>query len=279
MTTRLNPEQRAHWDRAGYLAPLEALSREEVSEHLAVLEHHETSRAGRLPPVLNAKAHLVLPNLWRVVHDRRLVDVVADLLGPDLLCWGASFFAKGAEDPAIVTWHQDVTYWGLDKPDAVTVWLAFTASGPDNGGLQVIPGSHREQHRHRDARQPHNMLPLDEEVDLDLTDRTVVDVVLNPGQMSIHHARLIHGSPANRSGTKRIGFAIRYIASSVRQREGPGSATLVRGPDPGTFMLEQAPRAAFDPAALRHQRASLKHFAAAVAAAKRHGPVPAPPIA
>ena len=47
-------------------------------------------------------------------------DAVESVLGPDLLCWGAQFFAKNAHDPSFVSWHQDATYWGLSSPDVVT---------------------------------------------------------------------------------------------------------------------------------------------------------------
>jgi non-haem Fe2+, alpha-ketoglutarate-dependent halogenase len=58
-----------------------------------------------------------------------------------------------------------------------------------------------------------------------------VPLVLRPGEISLHHVRLVHGSPPNPSADRRIGFAIRYVPTSLRQLEGEDSATLVRGTD------------------------------------------------
>lgn len=70
--------------------------------------------------------------------------------------------------------------------------------------------------------------------------------------MSLHHVRLVHGSPPNHSGDRRIGFAIRYIPTSVAQLAGEDSATLVRGEDRyGNFALEPEPRRDLDPGFLK----------------------------
>jgi ectoine hydroxylase-related dioxygenase (phytanoyl-CoA dioxygenase family) len=84
-------------------------------------------------------------------------------------------------------------------------------------------------------------------VDVDAS--RAVALELQPGEMSLHHVRLVHGSAANPSGERRIGFAIRYIPTDVAQTvRGDDSATLVRGVDRhGHFAHEPRPARDLDP--------------------------------
>jgi len=251
---RLSSEQVARYEEGGIVFPLRLFSADETVGFLARLEAIEAARAGRLPPSLNAKPHLLIPWAWDIVHDARVLDPVEDLLGPDLLCWATSFIVKNANDPRYVAWHQDATYWGLSEPKAVTVWIALTPSTPENGCVRMLPGTHRVPLPHTDSADPKNLLGRREIVASRVDDDAAVDVVLAPGEASLHDALILHGSNANRSGGRRIGFSVRYIPASVRHAgEARNSATLVRGRDHGTFDLEQKPEGEFAPAAVaRH---------------------------
>lgn len=254
--TRLGPSTRVRYEREGFLSPVRAIPAAEMVHHAEALAALETSRGGRIPPILNAKIHLLVPYLWDLVHDPRLLDPVEDLLGPDLLCWGSSFFAKAPGTTHNVPWHQDGTYWGLCEPRALTLWLAFTQSDRGNGCMRVLPRSHESVMPHEVRHAQGSMLPVGEEVAVDVNEDDAVDCILAPGEMSLHHVLIVHGSNPNRSiDRRRVGFAVRYVAGDVRQREGrDGSATLVRGRDHGTFCLEAAPEGDFHPAALRRHR-------------------------
>jgi len=264
--TRLDDTALARYERDGFLTPLGALDRAEADGKFAALEEIEAAKGGRFPHILNAKAHLVVPFLWDLVQDPRILDTVEQILGPDLLCWGSSFFAKVPGSNECVPMHQDGTYWGLSRPAALTVWLAFTHSGEDNGCMRVLPGSHKAPLRHTVTNQPGSMLPIGEEVNVDVDEADLVSCILEPGEMSIHHVLTVHGSEPNPSPDKRrVGFAIRYVDGRVPQREGAnGSATLVRGKDHGTFALEQAPEGLFAPEALRRQQSILRGFSRTV---------------
>ncbi len=252
----------ARYERDGYLTPLRALSTGEAAEKLRALEEIEAAKGGRFPMILNAKAHLVVPFLWNLVRDPRILDVVEQILGPDLLCWGSSFFAKAPGSNANVPFHQDGTYWGLSKPRALTVWLAFTHSGEDNACMKVVPGTHTTPLRHVVKNQPGSMLPVGEEVNVDVDPANLVPCILEPGEFSIHHVLTVHGSEANASPDKRrVGYAIRYVDGTVPQREGAdATATLVRGRDHGTFRLEQEPEGLFAPEAVRRQAEIMRGF-------------------
>jgi len=193
---------------------------------------------------LRHKSHLLFTWLNDLIRHPRILDAVEDIVGPNILCWGSSFFIKEKRDPGFVSWHQDSTYWGLDPADVITAWVALSDSTAENGAMRVIPGSHKlEQIPHRDTFRPENLLSRGQEIVVEVDERQAKMLELKAGEMSLHHVRLIHGSDPNPSGQRRIGFAIRYIPTYVRQAAGThDSATLVRGADTyHHFEPEQCP--------------------------------------
>jgi non-haem Fe2+, alpha-ketoglutarate-dependent halogenase len=255
----LTREQIERFDSDGVVFPVRVCAADDMAMRMSWLREIEARRAGRLPPALNAKAHLLVPWLWDLVHDPAIVDAVEDLLGPDLLCWGTSFISKNGPDARHVTWHQDATHWHLSEPRAVTAWVAFTPSTRENGCVRVIPGSNRHAVPHRDSGDRLNMLGMREEVAIAVDTDRAVDLVLQPGEMSLHHPLVVHGSEPNPSTLRRTGFAIRYIPAEVAQEPGlRNSATLVRGRDHGHFEPEIAPEGLFHPAALRRHAQVLR---------------------
>lgn len=250
----LTADARARYAEAGYLFPLPALPAGEVADQRRHLERIETRLGGPLAGPRRHKAHLLFPWLWDLVFDPRILDPVEDLLGPDLLCWSTSFFIKEAGDPGFVSWHQDATYWGLSTPDVATAWVALSPSTVESGAMRVIPGTHRTQVAHRDTFNPDNLLTRGQEVAVDVDPAQAVDLVLAPGEMSLHHVLLVHGSEPNRSNERRIGFAIRYVPTHVKQVAGArDSAVLVRGVDRYRhFEAELRPDYELAPEAVRH---------------------------
>jgi ectoine hydroxylase-related dioxygenase (phytanoyl-CoA dioxygenase family) len=115
--------------------------------------------------------------------------------------------------------------------------------------MEYIPGSHKlDQIPHRDTFAKHNLLTRGQEVMVEVDHSRRRIITLRPGEMSLHHVRLVHGSPPNPSNDRRIGFAIRYIPTSVAQLAGEDSATLVRGEDRHHhFMPEPQPTRDLDP--------------------------------
>jgi non-haem Fe2+, alpha-ketoglutarate-dependent halogenase len=98
--------------------------------------------------------------------------------------------------------------------------------------MRVVPQSHLEgllPHAATFARN--NMLTRGQEVQFDFKQEETVPIILRPGEMSLHHLRIIHGSLPNYSHKKRVGFVIRYIAPSVKQIEQRPKAILARGCD------------------------------------------------
>ena len=257
MPKLLSPEQIARYNEAGYLAPVPVMAEGEALALRHQLERVEAGMGGPLRGDLRHKSHLLFPFLADLVRHPKILDAVEDLLGPDLLCWNTNFFIKEAAAPSFVSWHQDSTYWGLSSPDVCTAWVALTPSTAENGAMAVIPGSHtQDQVPHRDTFDRHNLLTRGQEIAVEVDEGTQVLLTLRPGEMSLHHVRLVHGSAPNPSGDRRIGFAIRYIPTHIRQLEGTDSASLVRGSDRyGHFEPEPAPAAEMAPEMLAlHKR-------------------------
>ena len=250
----LNESAIVRYRRDGFLFPLPVLSSGEARACRRRLESLEATHRGEL----RHKPHLLFTWLADLVRHPAILDAVESVLGPNLLVWHSSFFIKDARDEAFVSWHQDATYWGLSSPDVATAWLAFTEATVENGAMRMVPGSHGEQLAHRDTFAAKNLLSRGQEIAVEVDEAHGVDILLRAGEMSLHHVRMIHGSPPNRSADRRIGYAIRYVAAHVKQIEGEDSAMLVRGVDTyHHFLPEEPPSADLAPAALA-QHAAMK---------------------
>jgi non-haem Fe2+, alpha-ketoglutarate-dependent halogenase len=252
-----------HYHEQGYVAPVPALTRAEAADLRRMLQAYEAG-AGVLAGPLRHKSHLLFTWLNELIRHPRILDAVEDIIGPDILCWGSSFFIKEQRNPGYVSWHQDSTYWGLEPPDIITAWVAFTDSTAANGAMRVIPGTHKlDQVPHRDTFAAGNLLSRGQEIMVNVDERKAAMLELAAGEMSLHHVRLIHGSDPNPSDDRRIGFAIRYIPTYVRQVAGShDSATLVRGTDTfHHFEQESPPDADMSPEAVAYHAAITGAYA------------------
>lgn len=242
----------------GFLSPLDAFSEATARAYRARLEAAEAAGGGRLPQDRTRKLHLYLAWVDEIVHDPAILDAVEDLIGGDILLYHLTLWIKEAHTDAFISWHQDSTYFGLDPAEHVTAWVALSPSDRTSGCVQVVPGSHRDgQVRHGVEHHGANMLRTGQQITVDDDARKAM-LVLRPGQFSLHHTHLVHGSPSNESDDRRIGLGISYIPTRCRCISATRlSAMLVRGTDRfGHFDLEQRPAADMDPAALdRHAEA------------------------
>jgi hypothetical protein len=249
----LTPEQVDFYNRNGYFFPVRAFPAEQALAYRRRLEETEAKAGGPLRAGMRNKPHLFLAWATELIRHPAILDAVEDVLGPNLLCWSSSFFIKDARDPGYVSWHQDSTYWGLSQPDIVTAWVALSVSDVSNGCMRVIPGTHlKDQLPHRDTFAANNLLTRGQEVMVEVNEKEAVDIELQPGEFSLHHVRIVHGSEPNRADYRRIGYAIRYLPTYVKQIVGArDTATLVRGVDEyHHFDPEPTPKADFDPEAL-----------------------------
>ena len=258
---RLTDGQVQQYRKQGYAFPIRVLSPERAAALRVRLEAAEAANGGPFTGAMNQKPHLLFTWLDQLVRDDALLDAVESVIGPNILCWAAAFFNKDAATEDFVSWHQDLTYWGLDPADVVTAWVALSPATPASGCMRFLPGSHHQDVvAHTETFAERNLLSRGQEVEVAVDEAQTVDVILQSGEMSLHHVKLIHGSGPNLSSDRRIGFAIRNLPTHVRQLVGDDSALLVRGADDfHHFQAETPPAADLDEAALAQHTAVAFH--------------------
>ena len=252
MSKLLSPSAVEAFWRDGYYSPVRVMPGADARRYRDALERHEAKAGQPLQGNWRHKTHLLFTWADELVHHPKILDAVEDAIGPDILCWTTNFFIKEAHSPGFVSWHQDSTYWGLEPDDVITAWVAFTDVTRENGYMQVIPGSHRiDQLPHVDTFHKDNLLSRGQEIAVEVDRSKAVGLAMSAGEMSLHHIKLVHGSEANRTDDRRIGFAIRYIPTHVRQTKTRDAAMLVCGTDSyHHFDYEPRPKADLDEAAL-----------------------------
>lgn len=185
-----------------------------LQERFAGLLADWTAKGGR-PEAMDVP-HFYDPGLMRWLLHPAVLDLVEPLLGPDILLFSSHFICKPAGDGKRVPWHEDSAYWkGLWEPmDVVTIWLAIDRSDLDNGCMHVIPGSHRNGYS---TYAPVEGAVFGTEIAPGTFDpSTAVPCILPEGWCSLHHAKMIHGSAANRSPRRRCGYTMRFISAAAR---------------------------------------------------------------
>jgi non-heme Fe2+,alpha-ketoglutarate-dependent halogenase len=250
VSSTLSQEQIATYKRDGYVFPVPGLSYSEADALRLRLETFENETGEKAGNVIRSKGHLKLMAVFETVSHPAVLDAVEGVLGPDILCWGTSLFVKDPHDQAFVAWHQDSYYWGLEPDDVCSAWIALAPSTLENGAMKVIPGTHKDaEHGHKPSQADSaNMLFTHEEIATDVDEGQAVSLLLDKGEMSLHHVKIVHGSAENRSDTRRYGLAIRYVAPHVRQTDSRDSALLVRGEDRfGHFRSDPVPTRDMDP--------------------------------
>ncbi len=253
MSTRLSDEEVARFQAEGYFLKRRALSAAQAAECRARIEAMEERLGEECNVRMKIKAHVVSPWMTDLARHPAILDAVESLLGPDILLFGSSMFAKAANSPKFVSWHQDSAYYGLTPNESVTVWLAFTPSNRANGCLRVMPGSHLEaDYEHDETYDPQNLLARGQTI-RGLDDARAVYLELEPGEFSMHHVRTAHGSLGNETGDRRIGLAFFYMAAHVASTLGRRSALPVRGEDRhGHWDADPLPRLDLDPETLQY---------------------------
>jgi len=230
----LSPEQIGQFNRDGYLSGLTVFDADEMVEHRrffdALLER--VIAAGGDSYSIST-AHLRYGRIYDLLKHPRIVSLVGDLLGENVVGWGTHYFCKMPHDGKSVAWHQDVSYWPLSAARNLTVWLAIDDVDRENACVRFIPGSHRHGHleyRESDATEGN---VLNQTIDAVEQYGKPVDICLKAGQVSIHSDLLLHGSEENDSDRRRCGLTFRYGAADVRAHlDWHRKGVIVRGTDP-----------------------------------------------
>ena len=264
MPNTLTDEQIAGYREDGFVSPIRVMPAVSADLHLKALASHEKARGYRITREERRKPHLLYTSLDEIAHLPAVLDAVEDVIGPDILMVSSSLFIKEPRTKGYVGWHQDGTYWTLSPMTVATAWVALSPSHRGNGCVRMAAGTHRgDSLAHVETGDENNVLSKRQNIFEGINDEQVADIVLEPGEMSLHDFKLAHCSAPNPSDQRRVGFAIRYIPPHLCQTGGPAmSACLARGVDRfGHFETEPRPKRDFDPAAVAYRDALLERHA------------------
>jgi phytanoyl-CoA hydroxylase len=229
----LTAEQKSQYEQNGYLVFENLFEREEIDRLLTRLEDLVAGRVARPegiflqvePSVQRGEAAAESPlNALRkveglVAHDPvfydfatapRLLDRIADLVGPDVKLFRDALMMKPAHHGSAKPYHQDSAYWSIDPPELVSCWTALDDATLENGCMRVIPGSHRRgimEHQHL----------ADYQVDEETLDRSgEVAVPLAAGGCLLFHSLLLHATSPNHSPQPRRAMINSYMSARAR---------------------------------------------------------------
>lgn len=235
------------YERDGFVAPIDILSASHTETLRSDLEMAEAELAGNPEKLalLYSYPDRLLPTFDRLIRCPELISAASAALGSDLMVWSAALFIKEPQSPKIVSWHQDLTYWGLDNAEETTLWFALSPATEKSGCMKFVAGSHKQRIvPHVDTFAEDNLLSRGQEITVDVDEKEAVAAELKPGQASMHHGHLFHASGPNSTNDRRIGSAIRYIKPSMKQQSGGRPlVAMVSGEDKfGHFEIAKPPR-------------------------------------
>lgn len=235
--TTLSCEQVGHYNEKGYLFPIDVMSGQEAEANRSYFDHlmSMAEDTGLDSYSINGWQY-TCAGVYDLVMDGRILDLVEDLLGPNLVCMMTHYFSKQPGDGKQVSWHQDASYWHLTPSKVVTVWLAIDDVDESMGPMRVIAGSHLHGQigfEHSTAEE-NNILGQTVTNPEDFGNP--VSFVMKAGQISMHTDLLLHGSEPNRSDRRRCGLTLRYMPPDVRGRDPKHQqAIIARGKDPSGY--------------------------------------------
>ncbi len=243
------------WKSNGYISPVSILTLDSAAQVRSLLETTEAAH-GALHYV--DKVHTTFPWVWDLCVLPTVLAVVTDILGDDIMLYNSTFIVKEAGTASHVSWHQDLTYWGLEDDDGqASMWLALSPATAQSGCMTMLPGSHLGGRlEHQPTSDEANVLLLGQTITgpVDITKGVLCPLL--PGQASFHHGWTCHQSGPNTSSDRRIGLNVQYLSSSNRHVSGRAlSAALVSGVDAhGNFAADRRPSADPDATAMKKLR-------------------------
>ncbi|HEV7375859.1 MAG TPA: phytanoyl-CoA dioxygenase family protein [Pyrinomonadaceae bacterium] len=241
----LSVEQSADYEELGFIQSIPILSETEVQHYRAEIE--KTCRAiGGQVTRINA-SHLFFRWAWELSTHRRVLDCMEQLLGPNILLKSTRLFYKYGQSDSFVGWHQDGITERLEDARVPGVWIGITAATVENGCLRVVPRSHRL------GLVPHAFRPhVDNLTTAGITAQAEIDsphdIVMRPGEMSLHHPLVLHASNPNRSTEPRIGFTATYSTPALTSSRTPVAWVRGNGPRHCFEVIDEPPHLSLEDA-------------------------------
>lgn len=262
MPNRLTEAQITTYRANGFSFPFDAFDSSEAEFYCARVDEFEQRIGGRIMGFdgkYRANPHLLCCWANDLIRHRNILDVVEDLIGPDILLFSSRFFIKEPHSTTIAGWHQDAPFIGLRPHDSVYAWVALSDVAADTGPLELLKGSHLRGYLNHESNVVENSMTASGAAISDRLDTSgSAQVILEAGQFSLHHTCCVHQSGPNLSDNRRIAIALNYIPPWVRHYgPGPMPASLIQGEDSyGNFALQPEPKTSFDSAARKcHEQA------------------------
>ena len=228
----LSSHQIKQYEQAGYVAPIDVLSKEDAKEIRDEIEYIEKKWPEELEGLGRNYVHLISPVFNKICYKPKILNAVESIIGQNILICGTTLFIKNANEEGFVSFHQDAKYIGLEPHNWVTAWIAVTDANENNGCMRMLAGSHKESLRHHNQKFDENNLLTRGQTIENVKIEETNPVILKAGQMSLHHPKVVHGSGLNKSRDRRIGFVVQsYIGTNVDQVLGKMYVQLARGKD------------------------------------------------
>ncbi|MDD5198302.1 MAG: phytanoyl-CoA dioxygenase family protein [Terrimicrobiaceae bacterium] len=231
---RLSSGQIAEYNERGFLKPFDIFNPLEAGRNRAyfdyILAAMRSCNDGRDTYAINGY-HTRCKGIYEMAVEPRILDLVEDIVGPNIIIWATHFFCKIPHDPKAVPWHQDASYWPLTPARTVTAWLAIDDVNVENSAMHVIPRTHNRGHlKWKITKGP---AVLQQEIESVEQYDDPVPMELRAGQISLHADMTVHGSQPNRSARRRCGLTIRYCPPEVRPLDPlwAESSIIARGED------------------------------------------------
>ena len=227
------------YQKNGFVSPIKVIDSNKANKYRIKLEDAE-KKVGALH--YKSKVHTILIWVYELAIHKNILDLVEEILGPNILLHNATFIIKEANTPSHVSWHQDLTYWGFSHDDQVSVWLALSVANELSGAMQMIPESHTSgMIEHTTTNDKNNVLLQGQKVER-VNEKNATLCSLLPGEASFHHGWTLHRSKPNKSSDRRIGLNFQYLATHVKQlKHNKDSAICVRGVDKFKNFLADKP--------------------------------------
>ncbi len=257
------------YERDGFVSGVRIVDTATAGAHREAMENAESVIG---PLHYRSKVHTILRSPMTLATLPAVLDIVEAMIGPDILLYNATYIVKEANTASHVSWHQDLTYWGLSHDDQVTMWLALSPATRESGCMRMVAGSHVSGRQHHEVTQDSSNVLLQGQTVRGVNEGNSVYCALQPGEASFHHGWTLHASMPNHSSDRRIGLNVQYFAPHVQQtKQQIDSALLVRGEDRYQHFEPDLPaQSDLDPAALVRQKELEERYVSIAGNAQAH---------
>lgn len=216
----LSPDEVARYHEEGYVVPRYRLPLDTLETVRAAYDRLLADNSDIVSDIMLGP-HMARPGaqgvrgapIWLDLARRpEILDMVQQLIGPDLILWGTTIFGKPARSGKETPWHQDGDYYPIRPLETLSVWIALDDATPENGCMRFIPGSHKARKIQSHHWEENDDLTINLVCDQENFDeKSARDLILEAGQLSFHDVYMIHKSGPNRTDRRRAAFVVRII--------------------------------------------------------------------